>query len=173
MTAKIEIFTPPPKKLVKPKVFHYGAKSKAQLKLAHPLLQKLFAEAIKHIDIQILQSQRGEKAQEEAFRLGHSRAHFGQSAHNWEPSIALDVCLYPLDWEDRPGFLAVQAIVGWYDPKKNSGHGLAKTMKIPIIWGGDWDSDGDLTDQKLIDLPHYELRPWRSFAKESKLFGTK
>jgi len=31
--------------------------------------------------------------------------------------------------------------------------------KYDLVWGGDWDSDGEaIRDQKLIDLPHYELR---------------
>jgi peptidoglycan LD-endopeptidase CwlK len=30
-------------------------------------------------------------------------------------------------------------------------------MGIEIRWGGDWDGDGDLSDHKFNDLPHFEL----------------
>lgn len=172
MTDKPETDIPPPAAAPVRDGFSYGTVSRQRLAGAHPLLQKLFNEAVKKIDIQILQSQRGRDDQEYAFSHGYSKAHFGQSAHNWNPSIALDVCHYPLDWKDRNGFLAVQAVVGWYNPMKNTGHGLAKNMKIPIRWGGDWNMNGILTDEHLVDLPHYELHPWREFAKSSKLFGT-
>ena len=36
--------------------------------------------------------------------------------------------------------------------------GVAKMLNIKIRWGGDWDSDNDLKDQTLYDLPHFELR---------------
>ncbi len=33
----------------------------------------------------------------------------------------------------------------------------AKDLKIEIRWGGDWDRDGDTTDQTFNDLVHWEL----------------
>ena len=38
----------------------------------------------------------------------------------------------------------------------------AGRLGIPIRWGGDWDGDGDKTDQKLWDPAHWELGHWRS-----------
>lgn len=32
------------------------------------------------------------------------------------------------------------------------------TISHAIVWGGDWDSDNDLTDQTFNDLAHYQLR---------------
>ena len=35
---------------------------------------------------------------------------------------------------------------------------IARIRSIPVRWGGDWDRDGELlSDQKLIDMPHFEL----------------
>ena len=35
---------------------------------------------------------------------------------------------------------------------------IAALRGIPVRWGGDWDRDGELlSDQKLIDMPHFEL----------------
>lgn len=36
---------------------------------------------------------------------------------------------------------------------------IGKEMGIEMIWGGNWDRDGEiLTDQGFDDLPHFELR---------------
>jgi peptidoglycan L-alanyl-D-glutamate endopeptidase CwlK len=36
--------------------------------------------------------------------------------------------------------------------------GVASQMGIPIRWGGDWNSDNNLKDNKFDDLPHFELK---------------
>lgn len=129
-----------------------SAVSQQRLAGAHPLLQKLFTAVAAETPVIILDGQRGRAAQEKAFKEGHSRAHFGQSAHNWVPAIALDVTPDPLDWNDFDSFRRLAAIV-----KKH-----ATELAIPIAWGGDW--------QKLKDMPHYELDPWRTWAAKSKPF---
>ena len=35
--------------------------------------------------------------------------------------------------------------------------GVASQMGIKIRWGGDWDRDTDLSDNRFNDLPHFEL----------------
>lgn len=131
----------------------FGTTSRKNLGQAHPDLQRLFKEVIKEFDCKVLDGQRGRAAQEEAFRKGNSRAHFGQSAHNWSPAIAVDVVPYPIDWNDLARFKKLGALV-----KKK-----AAALGIPISWGGDWKS--------LKDFPHYELTPWRSYAKKAKPYG--
>lgn len=139
------------------------AASSARLGRAHPLLQRLFREVARQTPILILDSQRGKAAQEKAFKAGNSKAHFGDSAHNWSPSVALDVAPKPLNWNDRKAFIDLSKIV----------LPTAKALGIPIRWGGDWNMNGVLTDEKLSDLPHYELHKWRDFAKrDCVLFGT-
>lgn len=135
--------------------------SQKRLSRAHPLLQKLMDAADKELDdFQILDSQRGRAAQERAFREGNSKARFGQSAHNWAPSIALDIAPKPIDWNNRDAFIRLAKVI----------LPIAAHLKIPIRWGGDWNMNGKWTDEKFSDLPHYELHPWRAFAKKSKLF---
>lgn len=139
----------------------FDAGSAKRLADAHPLIQKVMNAAREQKEFRILDSQRGRAAQEEAFRKGNSKAHFGQSAHNWSPSVAVDIAPVPLDWNDRASFIALSKII----------LPLAKEMGVPLRFGGDWNMNGVLTDEKLSDLPHYELHPWREFAKGSKLFG--
>ena len=34
----------------------------------------------------------------------------------------------------------------------------ASELNIPIIWGGNWDGDGEIIDdQGFVDLPHFQL----------------
>lgn len=92
---------------------------------------------------------------------GRSKARFGQSAHNWTPAIALDVYPKPIDWKNTRPFskLAKEIVLP-----------LARDMKIPLRWGGDWDMDSKTADEKLVDMPHYELTPWRTLAKDATPF---
>ena len=129
-----------------------SAVSARRLAGAHPLLQKLFAAMAAETPILVLDGQRGRMAQERAFALGHSRAHFGQSAHNWSPAVALDVVPAPLDWSDVPRFRALAALV----------KAKAAELGVPLAWGGDWPH--------LKGMPHYELTPWRDFAKQARPF---
>jgi len=36
--------------------------------------------------------------------------------------------------------------------------GIGHSMGLKIRWGGDWDSDGDINDNKFDDLVHVEIR---------------
>lgn len=141
----------------------FGKVSKANLAQAHPELQRLLIAAIKVIDFRILDSMRGRDEQELAFARGHSKAHFGQSAHNYSPSIAVDLFPKPYDWNNKQSFIDLWRVIGWWDGSK--GIGLAKALKIPIRWGGDWNMNGRFTDDGW-DFPHFELYPWRSWAKK-------
>lgn len=148
----------------------FDSVSAKRLSQAHPLLQKLMNAARERAPFQILDSQRGKAEQERAVATGHSKAHFGDSAHNWSPAIAVDIAPVPLNWNDLASFKALQAIIGWYDPQTGAGHGLSKEMTIPVRWGGDWNMNGK-ADERLVDMPHYELHPWRTFAKLARPFA--
>ena len=139
----------------------FSASSRSRLAKAHPLLQDIMNEAIKQYDFTILDSQRGRADQEKAFREGKSKAHFGQSAHNWSPSVALDVAPFPIDWNETKRFHDLAAII----------LNIAREKNIPLRWGGDWDMNGKPNTSGLIDLPHFELHPWREWAKKCKPYG--
>lgn len=139
--------------------------SHARYNASHPLIRKFLDEGIKHIDFKINESYRGKAAQEAAYRGGHSKARWLESAHNYLPSVAVDIVPVPLDWNNTKSFLDVQAVLGWYNPKTGKGHGVAKQLLLPIRWGGDWNMNGITSDETLVDLPHYELNPWRDYVK--------
>jgi len=129
--------------------FKFSDRSKARLSTAHPTLQKLFNEVIKHYDCTIICGHRGEEEQNAAFDTGRSKLRWPRGNHNALPSNALDVGPWPLDWNDSKTFYYFAGFV----------KGLATSMGIDIRYGGDWDGDNDLNDQRFNDLVHFELRP--------------
>lgn len=131
-------------------------KARAEL---HPHLQKLVDLAIKEVDFVILDAQRGRAEQERAYKGGFSKARFSQSAHNYVPAIALDVVPYPIDFNNIAGFKQIAKTF----------MRIAKENNLPVRWGGDWDMDGDWKDERFLDWGHFELHPWRQWAKESSL----
>ncbi len=137
----------------------FDAGSARRLARAHPKIQEVMNEARKQIESRVLDSQRGRAAQEKAFKEGHSKAHFGQSAHNWDPAIAVDLFPAPYDWKDAKSFDRLAGVV----------MSIALEKDIPLRWGGDWNMDGNPKDG--WDKPHYELHPWREWAKSAKPFN--
>lgn len=117
----------------------YYAKSKERLATAHPLLQDLFNEVIKHRDCSILYGHRNRAEQEEAFTNGRSKAHYGQSFHNYSPSLAVDAMPWPINWEDMKGIHEFAGFV----------LGVAAAKGIQIRWGGHF--------KNFFDGPHFEL----------------
>lgn len=130
-----------------------SASSQKRLDAAHPLLRKLFAACAADPNcpaFAVLDSQRGKQAQEKAFNLGNSKAHFLQSAHNWSPAVAVDVVPYPIDWNKLGRFKALGKFVT----------AKARSLGIQIVWGGTW---------KMGDFPHYELADWRTLVSAKKV----
>lgn len=138
----------------------FSAKSLALLDKLHPKLKAVLVEAIKETDFTIMDSMRGRAAQEAAFAKGNSKAHFGDSAHNYDPAVAVDIAPYPVDFKNIQRFKDLAAIV----------LRIAKAQGVTLRWGGDWNMDGSTADG--WDFPHFELHPWREWAKrDSKLIA--
>ena len=110
-------------------------------------LQILFEEVVKHFDCTVICGHRGQAEQEAAYAARKSRARFGQSPHNFEPSRAVDVAPYPIDWNDLDRFQFFGGFV----------LGVAAAMGVPLRWGGDWNGNRKLSDNRFNDLPHFEL----------------
>lgn len=125
----------------------FGTKSLHELQTAHPDLQRLFIEVVKYYDCSVLVGYRGQAEQDEAFQTGCSKLKFPTSKHNKLPSLAVDVAPYPINWDDKERFYHFGGFV----------KGLAISMGIMIRWGGDWDGNNNLRDQRFFDLPHFEL----------------
>ena len=126
----------------------FGKTSKRRLATCDDGLQNLFYEVVRHFDCSVIIGHRGEKDQNKAFDEGKSKVRYPKGKHNSNPSTAVDVAPYPIDWEDRERFIYFAGFV----------KGIATEMGISLRWGGDWDNDPQLSDNKFDDLVHFELR---------------
>jgi len=126
---------------------YFGKVSKEKLELAHPDMKILFLEVVKDFDCSVLCAHRGEEEQNNAFRMGMSKVRYPNSKHNQNPSRAVDVAPYPIDWKDLNRFYYFGGFV----------KAVAAKMQLRVRWGGDWDGDFHIKDQNFHDLPHFEL----------------
>ena len=126
----------------------FGKTSKRRLATCEDKLQNLFKEVVKHFDCSVLVGYRGRNEQDTAVERGHSKVKWPNGKHNKKPSVAVDVAPYPIDWDDRERFIYFGGFV----------KGCAFRMDIPLRWGGDWNSDTQLSDNKFDDLVHFELK---------------
>ena len=125
----------------------FSEKSKKILATCHPKLIALCNTAIMKFDFSVTSGHRGEKEQNRAFDVGNSHLRFPHSKHNKEPSMAVDLAPYPIDWEDTGRF---KLLAGYL-------LGISIALEIDIRWGGDWDMDNRVDDEKWRDLAHFEL----------------
>ena len=126
----------------------FGKRSISRLKTCDQKLQELFYEVVKHFDCSIIEGHRGEERQNKAFADGKSKVKYPNGKHNQNPSIAVDVAPYPIDWSDRDRFHYFGGFV----------LGVAKEMGMNIRWGGDWNQDTQTKDNKFDDLVHFEIK---------------
>lgn len=125
----------------------FSARSRERLETCDQRLVAVFHEVVKHFDCTILEGWRSEENQNEAFRTGKSKLKYPDGNHNKQPSFAVDVVPYPVDWENLDRFRYFAGFV----------MGIASQMGTRLRWGGDWDGDTELRDQRFVDLPHFEV----------------
>jgi hypothetical protein len=128
---------------------YFGKRSLDRLSTCEEPLQVLFKEVIKDFDCTVLVGHRGEKEQNIAYAEGKSKKKWGESKHNSNPSRAIDVVPYPIDWEDRDRYHFFAGFV----------MSVATQLGIKIRWGGNWANDynGGFKKNKFDDLVHFEL----------------
>jgi|TARA_R110002050_G_scaffold61083_1_gene135214 peptidoglycan L-alanyl-D-glutamate endopeptidase CwlK len=126
----------------------FSKRSKNRLSTCDKRLQNIFNEVIKHVDCSILEGHRGAKRQNKFYNEGKSKVKFPDGRHNRNPSKAVDVTPYPVDWKDRERQTLFAGFV----------LGIARGMGIHLRWGGDWDQDFHVMDNRFDDFPHFEVR---------------
>ena len=126
----------------------FGAKSKERLETCDERLQKIFNEVIKYVDCSVLEGYRSKGRQEKLFKEGKTKVHYPLGRHNTNPSRAVDITPYPVNWSDRERQTLFAGFV----------LGLARGMGIKLRWGGDWNMDFEVKDNRFDDFPHFELR---------------
>ena len=126
----------------------FGTRSKNALNSCDENLIKVFNEVIKTVDCSVLEGHRGQSKQDKYYEEGKSKVKYPSGRHNKLPSMAVDVAPYPIDWDDRERFHLFAGFV----------LGIAKSMGINLRWGGDWNQNFEVDDNKFDDFPHFELK---------------
>jgi hypothetical protein len=102
------------------------------------------------VDISLVCGHRTKDEQNAAFDAGYSQLRWPAGKHNKLPSIAVDLQPYPYPTATNKLWASLAYIAG-------RAHDIAHDEGFKVRWGGDWDGDGDLTDQNFDDLFHIEV----------------
>ena len=133
----------------------FGKLSLDRLATCDERIQKVMNEAIKHYDFTVLYGYRTPAEQFELFKQGRTLTNgvwkvtgktvtnldgkTKMSNHNSNPSKAIDIAPFPIDWNNIQRFLDMAKVV----------KEAAKTVGVEITYGGDW---------KMKDYPHFEVK---------------
>ena len=129
-------------------MYKFGSRSKKHLVTLDERLQKVLNEVIKYIDCSIIEGHRSGERQNKLYEEGKTKVKYPNGRHNQNPSNAVDVVPYPVDWNDRERFHLFAGFV----------LGIARSMDINLRWGGDWNQNFEVDDNKFDDFPHFELK---------------
>ena len=128
-------------------MYKFGPRSIRGLITLDKRLQKVLNEVIKHVDCSIIEGHRSGERQNKLYDEGKTKVRYPDGRHNANPSRAVDVVPYPIDWDDRERFHLFAGFV----------LGIAQSMGIRLRWGGDWNMNFEVDDNNFDDFPHFEL----------------
>ena len=122
----------------------FGKKSQERLRGVNSELVNVLFELVKIMDVTIIEGVRSQERQDRLVAEGKSKTKFSKHI----TGRAVDLAPYPIDWEDRDRFHYIGGML----------RGIAHQMGIKVIWGGDWNGDGETKDNNFDDLVHIELK---------------
>ena len=125
-------------------MYRFGKRSRERLRGVKPELINVLNQLIKIMDVTIIEGVRSAKRQEELLEKGATKVKYSKHMEG----KAVDLAPYPIDWKNRDGFHYMGGMI----------RGIAKQLNVPVRWGGDWDSDGDVKDNGFDDLVHIEIK---------------
>ena len=130
----------------------FGKRSMDRIATLDPRWPPILTAAILETDFTVICGHRGASAQTEAYEKGLSKTPWPRSKHNKLPSLAVDLAPWYTEephirWKRNSDFIDLSAVI----------LGKALELETNVRWGGDWDQDGDMTDQTFMDIGHYEL----------------
>ena len=153
-------------------MYKFSKNSKKRLKTCHKDLQVLFSYVIKYFDCSIIYGYRSPEEQFELYKKGrklendiwiiddqdkivtYKDGYRKKSKHNTNPSDAIDVIPYPIEWKNTN---RMRFFIGFV---KGIAQMLKDTNQIDyeIVTGIDWDNDTILKDQRFNDIPHFQIK---------------
>lgn len=133
-------------------MFSFSQSSENKLLNLHDSLVKVARSVIQVMDFAVICTSRSLEEQEDLIEKGLSKTI--SSKHLYKPkSWAIDIAPYyswkdpKINWNDTNAFIYLAGI--WM------GHAFLQGVKCR--WGGDWNTNHDLSDQTFFDLGHFEL----------------
>ena len=128
----------------------WSARSKAVYDELCPELQDVCTYILTRIDVSLVKGHRPKDEQDAAFDAGFSKVRWPDGKHNTLPSDAVDLQPYPYPESDLKLWAALGYIAG-------TAVEYGRSKGYQLRWGGDWNQNGDLTDQNFDDLFHLEV----------------
>ena len=128
-------------------MYKFGKRSRKRLKGVDSRLVNVLNELIKIMDVTVIEGLRSAERQEELLKEGATKVKYSKHMEG----KAVDICPYPIDWDDRDRFHYMGGMI----------RGIAKQLNLNVRWGGDWDSDGEVKDNNFDDLVHIEIKDWQ------------
>ena len=125
-------------------MYKFGKRSRKRLKGVDSRLVNVLNELIKIMDVTVIEGLRSAERQEELLAKGATKVKYSKHMEG----KAVDICPYPIDWDDRDRFHYMGGMI----------RGIAKQLNVNVRWGGDWDSDGEVKDNNFDDLVHIEIK---------------
>lgn len=129
------------------------------LDTCHMKLKALAADLIDFVDCSVLEGHRNEEDQNRYYNATPrlSQVKFPDGKHNTNPSEAIHLAPYPYPrFEDADAEVAKTA---YWEQIYFAGMVMATAQRlgIDLRWGGDWNQNNNLQDNKFDDLLHFEL----------------
>ncbi len=129
----------------------WGDRSTAVRDTLDPRLAKVMDRVLSEVgDMSLISGFRGEQEQNALYVSKRSRAMYPSSKHNQLPSVAVDFQPYPLPKRKEKLWAGLAYIAG-------RAIEIGIEEGVALRWGGDWNRDGDLTDNRFDDLFHLEI----------------
>jgi peptidoglycan L-alanyl-D-glutamate endopeptidase CwlK len=138
----------------------FGHNSRQVYKTLHPKLQLLVDLVVEYVDISLVEGLRSQETQNNYYNTGASELMWPDSKHNktedpalkavaFDISDAVDIVPFPTKYTSKEQMLVVAGYV----------LAFAKLLRIDIRWGGDWNRDGILNNQRedFFDCWHFEV----------------
>ena len=128
----------------------WGNGSIEQLNTCTDDVQWLLTTVLEEVaDVSAIEGHRNEERQNSLYPK-YTKLKFPHGKHNEYPSKAVDVQPYPTPDTD----VKLAAALGYIAGRAKA---IGLERGLIVRWGGDWDQDGDLTDQTFDDLYHLEV----------------
>lgn len=124
--------------------YKFSKLSLERLATCHTDLQDLvnYVMGMQMMDFSVLCGFRNKTKQDNAFNQGFSKLKWPQSHHNKQPSLAVDLCAYPIDNFSHLNSRRTEELAGYVLM-------AADKLRLPVTWGGNW--------RKFKDIYHFQL----------------